>query len=157
MPVPVSVVIVAPEGLEIVTVQCVGVVSGSTFAGPALHVPNVNVVVVGERAIGTLCGVCDTRAKRGSWWTANSSMTRPMPVYRLIDRAGNDLGFLEHPVANLGPCDVIWLLDGQEARVTTRIDGDPGLACSSPSRGVSSPSSRARGSRSSDPAIRVLF
>ena len=49
-----------------------------------------------------------------------------MPVYRLRDTTGADLGALDHPVPNLGPGDVVWLGDGHEAVVTARVDAEPG-------------------------------
>jgi len=49
-----------------------------------------------------------------------------MPVYRLHDTTGADLGLLEHPAPNLEPGDVVWLLDGDEAVVTARFETAPG-------------------------------
>ena len=49
-----------------------------------------------------------------------------MSVYRLHDTTGADLGSLDHPVPNLEPGDVVWLLDGQEAVVTARVEAEPG-------------------------------
>ena len=50
-----------------------------------------------------------------------------MPIYRLHDTTGDDLGLLEHPAPNLGPGDVVELEDGREALVTARVetDGEP--------------------------------
>lgn len=49
-----------------------------------------------------------------------------MPVYRLHDTTGADLGILDHPAPNLEPGDVVWLLDGHEAVVTARVEAEPG-------------------------------
>ena len=49
-----------------------------------------------------------------------------MSVYRLHDTTGADLGSLDHPAPNLEPGDVVWLLDGQEAVVTGRVEAEPG-------------------------------
>jgi hypothetical protein len=49
-----------------------------------------------------------------------------MAVYRLHDTMGADLGVLEHPAPNLEPGDVVWLLDGDEAVVTARVEAEPG-------------------------------
>jgi hypothetical protein len=48
-----------------------------------------------------------------------------VPIYRLHDTAGDDLGFLEHPAPNLEPGDVVFA-DGREAVVTARVDEEPG-------------------------------
>jgi len=37
-----------------------------------------------------------------------------------------NLGLLEHPAPNVGPSDVIVLVDGREALVTARVDTDGG-------------------------------
>jgi hypothetical protein len=42
----------------------------------------------------------------------------PVPIYRLHDTTGDDLGLLEHPAPNLEPGDVVVLADGREAVVT---------------------------------------
>ena len=49
-----------------------------------------------------------------------------MPIYRLHDTTGNDLGLLEHPAPNLEPGDVVVLADGREALVTARVEAEPG-------------------------------
>jgi hypothetical protein len=49
-----------------------------------------------------------------------------MPVYRLHDPTGADLGTLEHPAPNLEPGDIVWLLDGDEAVVTARVEAASG-------------------------------
>ena len=49
-----------------------------------------------------------------------------MPIYRLHDTTGDDLGTLEHPAPNLEPGDVVILTDGREAVVTTRVEVEPG-------------------------------
>jgi hypothetical protein len=38
-----------------------------------------------------------------------------VPIYRLHDTTGEDLGLLEHPAPNLEPGDVVVLADGREA------------------------------------------
>ena len=47
-------------------------------------------------------------------------MTSPY-LYRVRDRAGKDLGVLEHPAPNVEPGDVVTLSDGREALVFARI------------------------------------
>ena len=47
-----------------------------------------------------------------------------MPLYRLHDTAGDDLGLLDHPAANVEPGDVVHLPDGREALVTARVETD---------------------------------
>ena len=49
-----------------------------------------------------------------------------MPIYRLHDTSGDDLGLLEHPAPNLEPGDVVVLADGREAIVTARVEAEPG-------------------------------
>ena len=49
-----------------------------------------------------------------------------MPIYRLHDTAGDDLGLLEHPAPNLEAGDVVVLADGREALVTARVEIEPG-------------------------------
>lgn len=49
-------------------------------------------------------------------------MLRQVPVYRLHDTAGDDLGLLEHPAAKVEPGDVVHLSDGREAVVTARVE-----------------------------------
>jgi hypothetical protein len=49
-----------------------------------------------------------------------------MAVYRLHDTMGADLGVLEHPAPNLEPGDVVWVMDGDEAVVTARVEAEPG-------------------------------
>ena len=45
-----------------------------------------------------------------------------MPIYRLHDTTGDDLGLLEHPAPNVEPGDVVVLPDGREALVTSRVE-----------------------------------
>ena len=45
-----------------------------------------------------------------------------MPLYRLHDTTGDDLGLLEHPAPNLEPRDVVVVADGREAIVTARVE-----------------------------------
>ena len=52
--------------------------------------------------------------------------TRLVPVYRLHDTTGEDLGLLAHPAPNLEPGDVVVVADGREARVTARVEAEPG-------------------------------
>lgn len=49
-----------------------------------------------------------------------------MPIYRLQDTSGDDLGLLEHPAPNLEPGDVVVLADDREAVVTARVEVEPG-------------------------------
>jgi hypothetical protein len=49
-----------------------------------------------------------------------------VPIYRVHDAAGDDLGLLEHPAPNLEPGDVVMLADGREAVVTARVEAEPG-------------------------------
>jgi hypothetical protein len=49
-----------------------------------------------------------------------------MPVYRLQDPTGADLGNLDHPVPNLEPGDVVFLPSDVEAVVTARVELSPG-------------------------------
>ena len=49
-----------------------------------------------------------------------------MPIYRLHDTSGDDLGLLEHPAPNLEPGDVVVLADRREAIVTARVEAEPG-------------------------------
>lgn len=49
-----------------------------------------------------------------------------MPIYRLHDTTGDDLGLLEHPAPNVEPGDVVMLADGREALVTARVETDGG-------------------------------
>lgn len=49
-----------------------------------------------------------------------------MPIYRLHDTSGEDLGLLEHPAPNLGPGDVVVLADEREAVVAARVEVEPG-------------------------------
>lgn len=67
-----------------------------------------------------------TPFNRGSRSAANQSILRSVPIYRLQDTAGDDLGFLEHPAPNLEPRDVVVLADGREAVVTARVEVEPG-------------------------------
>ena len=52
--------------------------------------------------------------------------TRPVPIYRLHDTTGEDLGLLEHPAPNLEPGHVVVVADGREALVTARVEAEPG-------------------------------
>ena len=49
-----------------------------------------------------------------------------VPIYRLHDTTGDDLGLLEHPAPNLEPGDVVVVADGREAVVTARVEAEPG-------------------------------
>jgi hypothetical protein len=49
-----------------------------------------------------------------------------VPIYRLHDTSGADLGLLEHPAPNLEPGDVVLVADGREAIVTARVEAEPG-------------------------------
>ena len=49
-----------------------------------------------------------------------------VPIYRLHDTRGEDLGLLEHPAPNLEPGDVLILEDGRETVVTARVEAEPG-------------------------------
>ena len=49
-----------------------------------------------------------------------------MPIYRLHDITGDDLGLLEHPAPNLEPGDVVVLADGRDAVMTARVEAEPG-------------------------------
>lgn len=49
-----------------------------------------------------------------------------VPIYRLHDTAGDDLGFLEHFAPNVEPGDVVVLPDGREAMVTARAETGEG-------------------------------
>jgi hypothetical protein len=49
-----------------------------------------------------------------------------VPIYRLHDTSGDDLGLLEHPAPNLEPGDVVVVADGREAIVTARVEAQPG-------------------------------
>jgi hypothetical protein len=51
---------------------------------------------------------------------------RTVPIYRLHDTTGDDLGLLEHPAPNLEPGDVVVVADGREAIVTARVEAEPG-------------------------------
>jgi hypothetical protein len=51
-----------------------------------------------------------------------------VPVYRLHDTTGDDLGLLEHPAPNVEPGDVVILLDNREALVTARVEVGAALA-----------------------------
>jgi hypothetical protein len=43
-----------------------------------------------------------------------------VPIFRLHDATGGDLGLVEHPTPNLEPGDVVELRDGREAIVTSQ-------------------------------------
>jgi hypothetical protein len=49
-----------------------------------------------------------------------------VPIYRLHDTTGDDLGLLEHPAPNLEPGDVVVVADGREAVVTAQVEAEPG-------------------------------
>jgi hypothetical protein len=49
-----------------------------------------------------------------------------VPICRLHDTTGDDLGLLEHPAPNLEPGDAVVVADGREAIVTTRVEAEPG-------------------------------
>jgi hypothetical protein len=49
-----------------------------------------------------------------------------VPIYRLHDTTGDDLGLLEHPAPNIEPGDVVVVADGREAIVTARVEAEPG-------------------------------
>jgi hypothetical protein len=49
-----------------------------------------------------------------------------VPIYRVHDTTGEDLGFLEHPVPNLEQGDSVVLPDGRECEVTARVEVEPG-------------------------------
>jgi hypothetical protein len=61
---------------------------------------------------------------RGSLNGANLSILGPVPIYRLHDTTGDELGLLEHPAPNLEPGDV-GLEDGR-ALVTARVETEGG-------------------------------
>jgi hypothetical protein len=49
-----------------------------------------------------------------------------MPLYRLHDHTGDDLGTIEHAAGNVAPGDVVFLPDGREALVTAGVEAQPG-------------------------------
>jgi hypothetical protein len=49
-----------------------------------------------------------------------------VPIYRLHDTTGDDLGLLEHPAPNLEPGEVVVVADGRETIVTARVEAEPG-------------------------------
>jgi hypothetical protein len=49
-----------------------------------------------------------------------------VPSYRLHDTTDDDLGVLLHPAPNLEPGDVVFLPDGRETLVTSRVEAQPG-------------------------------
>ena len=49
-----------------------------------------------------------------------------MPLYRLHDHAGDDLGAIEHVAGNLEPGDIVFLRDGREALITARVEAAQG-------------------------------
>jgi hypothetical protein len=49
-----------------------------------------------------------------------------VPIYRLHDTTGDDLGLIEHPAPNVEPGDVVVIPDGREALVTARVEAEPG-------------------------------
>jgi hypothetical protein len=55
----------------------------------------------------------------GRYWST-------VPIYRLHDTTGDDLGLLEHPAPNLEPGDVVVVADGREALVTARVEAESG-------------------------------
>ena len=66
---------------------------------------------LGRRERNVARGCCDTRL---------------VPIYRLHDTTGEDLGLLDHPAPNLEPGDVVVVADGREALVTARVEAEPG-------------------------------
>jgi hypothetical protein len=46
----------------------------------------------------------------------------PVPLYRLQDTAGDDLGLLEHPSTTVEPGDVVQLPDGRSVYVIGRTE-----------------------------------
>lgn len=49
-----------------------------------------------------------------------------MPIYRLHDTTGDDLGLFQHPAPNVEPGDVVMIDDGREVLVTARVEAEPG-------------------------------
>ena len=49
-----------------------------------------------------------------------------MPIHRLHDTTGDDLGLIEHPAPNVEAGDVVVLEDGREAVVTARVRTETG-------------------------------
>jgi hypothetical protein len=45
-----------------------------------------------------------------------------VPLYRLHDTAGEDVGLLDHPATNVEPGHVVHLSDGREALDTARAE-----------------------------------
>ena len=45
-----------------------------------------------------------------------------MPVYRLYDTVGTNLGLFEEPTANITAGDIVELEDGRDAHVTMRVE-----------------------------------
>jgi hypothetical protein len=45
-----------------------------------------------------------------------------VPVYRLYDTVGKNLGLFDDPATNIGPGDIVVLEDGRDTHVTTRIE-----------------------------------
>ena len=52
--------------------------------------------------------------------------TPRVPTYRLHSTAGDDLGVLEHPAANLKSGDVVQLPDGHDGIVSARVETEDG-------------------------------
>ncbi len=48
-----------------------------------------------------------------------------MPIYRLHDTTGDDLGLLEHPAPNIDPGVVVVVAGGREAIATARVEAEP--------------------------------
>jgi hypothetical protein len=49
-----------------------------------------------------------------------------MPLYRLHDHTGDDLGTIEHAAGSVEPGDIVFLTDGREALVTARVETEAG-------------------------------
>ena len=49
-------------------------------------------------------------------------MIRQVPLYRLQDTSGDDLGVLDHPSTTVEPGDVVQLPDGRAVVVTSRTE-----------------------------------
>jgi hypothetical protein len=49
-----------------------------------------------------------------------------VPIYRLHDTTGDDLGVIEDPAPNVEPGDMVVLADGREALVTARVEAELG-------------------------------
>ena len=49
-----------------------------------------------------------------------------MPVYRVQDTTGDDLGLFQHPAPNVARGDVVVIDDGREGLVIARVGAKPG-------------------------------